>query len=104
MLETNKWISLTNIHITIIRTSANKEVNKTNETKLYAFMNSKNADLCIISYENYKKYNEIINNIQVNALLVADEGHKLKNREGNQLIDALNKSKCKKRIILTGSM
>jgi SNF2 family DNA or RNA helicase len=76
------------------------------------------APVLIISYEQFRKYSPMINGStvagtddegapveggQAVGLLVCDEGHRLKNSDGNQTIAALNACPTRRRVILTGT-
>ncbi|CAM9759137.1 unnamed protein product, partial [Choristocarpus tenellus] len=57
----------------------------------------------IISYELYRNHGTIINATKGLGLLVADEGHRLKNSVGNKTTRALKACPAKMRLLLTGT-
>ena len=59
--------------------------------------------LLIISYELFRKYAAVLNEVPKLDIIVCDEGHRLKNAGGTKTIQALSDCKAKKRIVLTGN-
>ena len=55
----------------------------------------------IISYEMYRKHEAVVNACTSVGLLVCDEGHRLKNADGNKTIASLAASPCRRRVLLT---
>ena len=55
----------------------------------------------IVSYEKLRMLQDELGTSEI-GLLLADEGHRLKNSE-NQTYTALNQINCKRRVILTGT-
>lgn len=55
----------------------------------------------IVSYEKLRMLQDELGTAEI-GLLLADEGHRLKNSE-NQTYTALNQINCKRRVILTGT-
>lgn len=60
------------------------------------------APVLIISYEMYRKYGDKLLAAKI-GLLVCDEGHRLKNSDGNKTIAALAACPAKRRVILSGT-
>ena len=56
----------------------------------------------ILSYEMCRKYTDKLAGARI-GLLVADEGHRLKNASGNQTITALSAVPTRRRVLLTGT-
>ncbi len=56
----------------------------------------------ILSYEMCRKYAQKLSAARI-GLLVADEGHRLKNASGNQTIAALSTVPTRRRVLLTGT-
>ena len=75
------------------------------ETKLKAFISGDTAKtrLLVISYDNLRKYCSKLNACKSWDVVVCDEGHRLKNSDGNQTIDALMKCRATQRVVLTGT-
>ena len=69
------------------------------------FKNSRGPQFCvmIISYEMLRKHISKINEVTELQVIACDEGHRLKNVDGNQTIAALMQCKAKRRIILSGT-
>ena len=66
------------------------------------FCKFSDKNVLIIGYEMLRSYSEKLKTATI-GLIVCDEGHRIKNSKGNQTINALNKLKCDKRILLTGT-
>jgi DNA repair and recombination protein RAD54 and RAD54-like protein len=60
------------------------------------------APVLIISYEMYRKYGDKLLGAKI-GLLVCDEGHRLKNSDGNKTIAALAACPAKRRVLLSGT-
>jgi len=66
------------------------------------------SPVLLISYEQFRRYAPLINGGKGKkacevGLLICDEGHRLKNSDGNQTIAALAACPCRRRVILTGT-
>ena len=89
--------------------------------KDFCLSSSSVSPVLIVSYEQFRRYAGLINGGAAAAgsgastksgaakrgcdvgLLVCDEGHRLKNSDGNQTIAALAACPCRRRVILTGT-
>jgi len=67
------------------------------------FSQTKVRRILLVSYEMFRRYADLINAIPKVDLIVCDEGHRLKSSAGNQTIRALDATRTKRRIILTGT-
>ena len=76
-----------------------------NDMKLKAFVSGDTSKtrLLLISYDNLRKYSSKLNACKGWDVVVCDEGHRLKNSDGNQTIDALMACRASQRIVLTGT-
>ena len=54
----------------------------------------------IISYDLFRMNKEVLSKATHVGLLVADEGHRLKNTSGSLTLSALNSLKCKARLLI----
>jgi SNF2 family DNA or RNA helicase len=57
----------------------------------------------VISYDQLRRHISVLKTCPDINLLICDEGHRLKNADGNQTIDALNSLAARKRVILSGT-
>lgn len=67
-----------------------------------SFISGSVRKLLVISYEMFRSNATELCNSQC-ALMVCDEGHRLKSAGGNKTIDALRKVPCRRRVILSGT-
>lgn len=70
-----------------------------------SFKNGRGSQFSVMiaSYEMLRKHIPKINQVPGLEVIACDEGHRLKNVDGNQTISALMQCKAKRRIILTGT-
>ena len=61
------------------------------------------SEVLILSYELFRMHVKVINKAQKIGLLVVDEGHRLKNTSGSQILTALNSIHVEARILITGT-
>ena len=61
------------------------------------------SEVLILSYELFRMHVKVINKAQKIGLLVVDEGHRLKNTNGSQILTALNSIHVEARILITGT-
>jgi len=97
--EFTKWLG------GLVRTVGIDAPDKKGEQKLYEFELSYaqgGHDVLVISYDQFRKYANLIYKIQAVDLLVCDEGHRLKNSQ-IKTTEALNQLKTKRRVILSGT-
>ena len=97
--EFTKWIKIQYLKVLTL-TSKDK---KTKNEKLQQYcINGISYPVLIIGYEMLRNCIDIVSKAKID-LIVCDEGHRLKNKKGNQTINALKKISTKRRIILTGT-
>jgi len=56
-----------------------------------------------LSYELFRMHVKVIKQAQKIGMLVVDEGHRLKNTSGSQILTALNSMEAESRILITGT-
>ena len=100
-IELNKWLGV-KISFTIAKADPIKKV-KTVKEAIETFVLG-NSPCLVISYETFRSFAARINDAKNLEVIVCDEGHRLKNKSGNQTIEALSKCKAKKRLILSGTL
>ena len=61
------------------------------------------AEVLILSYELFRLHVKIVNRAGKVGLLVVDEGHRLKNTAGSQILTALESVRADARILITGT-
>ena len=61
------------------------------------------SEVLILSYELFRKHVKVIKDAKKLGLLVVDEGHRLKNTNGSQVLTALNSINVEARILITGT-
>lgn len=66
------------------------------------FAHSPTQSVLIVGYELFRKHVKHLASLP-KALVICDEGHRLKNSAGNQTIAALNSCVTRKRVILSGT-
>lgn len=94
--EIHKWMDSDNVDVFHVLSG------KSFKPNLKRFEESSKPKFFIMGYESIRSQSAILAKVSI-GLIIADEGHRLKNSEGNQTIRALNKIQSNKRIILTGT-
>ncbi|KAL3822266.1 hypothetical protein ACHAXA_005899 [Cyclostephanos tholiformis] len=61
------------------------------------------SEVLILSYEIFRMHVNVIKESKKIAILVVDEGHRLKNTSGSQILTALNSIKVESRILISGT-
>ncbi|KAL7533992.1 hypothetical protein ACHAXR_005581, partial [Thalassiosira sp. AJA248-18] len=61
------------------------------------------SEVLILSYELFRMHVKVIKNAKRIGMLVVDEGHRLKNTSGSQILTALNSIDVEARILITGT-
>jgi len=61
------------------------------------------SEVLILSYELFRMHVKVINKAGKIGMLVVDEGHRLKNTSGSQILTALNSIEVESRILITGT-
>jgi len=61
------------------------------------------SEVLILSYELFRMHVKVINKAQKIGILVVDEGHRLKNTNGSQVLTALNSISVESRILISGT-
>ncbi len=61
------------------------------------------SEVLILSYEILRLHVKVINNARQIGILVVDEGHRLKNTSGSQILTALNFLDVEVKILITGT-
>eukprot|EP01083_Nonionella_stella_P268865 909211_1 len=97
--ECRKWLGTQRLCPLVLQGSS--EGAKKYRDQIRTFCKSSQYPVMIISYELFKRFPEIVD-AQI-GILVCDEGHRLKNAQGNQTIRALNAVKCSRRLLITGT-
>jgi SNF2 family DNA or RNA helicase len=68
-----------------------------------AFKRSNTSEVLIVSYDLFRMKASILQNVQRVALLVVDEGHRLKNTSGSLTMTALESLPCEARLCITAT-
>ena len=71
--------------------------------KSFVPLKPQQSEVLILSYELFRMHVKVINKAQKIGLLVVDEGHRLKNTSGSQILTALNSIEVEARILITGT-
>lgn len=95
--EVDVWLKGGQINLVAIGTSSPK-----NKAKLSKFMHDFAVNLLIISYDQLKKYCGELSKVKKLGLVIADEGHRLKNA-AIQTSKAIDMLPTPRRIILSGT-
>lgn len=98
--EFRKWLGPERLNALLVDGTGDSAADS---VKMFVNASKKVCPVLIISYEQFRKHEETINNCSACGLLVCDEGHRLKNSIGNKTIHALSRFSSRKRIILTGT-
>lgn len=61
------------------------------------------SEVLILSYEIFRLHVKVIHKAKQIGILVVDEGHRLKNTSGSQILTALNSIDVEARILITGT-
>ena len=61
------------------------------------------SEVLILSYEILRLHVKVINNARQIGILVVDEGHRLKNTSGSQILTASNSLDVEAKILITGT-
>lgn len=99
--EFHKWLGVYRLLIQYI--GPHQKTVSEQKQCITCFTTTPTSKVLILSYEMYRKYDKQLQSIPSNSILVCDEGHRLKNANGNKTIIALQNSNIKKRILLTGT-
>jgi DNA repair and recombination RAD54-like protein len=59
--------------------------------------------ILVLSYEMFRSFSNALNCVDSLDVIVCDEGHRLKNADGTQTLNALSMCRACKRIVLTGT-
>ncbi len=71
--------------------------------KSFVPMKPNQSEILILSYEIFRIHVNIIQKARNIGILVVDEGHRLKNTSGSQILTALNSIDVEARILITGT-
>ena len=66
-------------------------------------MKPNQSEVLILSYELFRMHVKVIRDAKNIGILVVDEGHRLKNTAGSQVLTALESIEAEARILITGT-
>ena len=98
--EFKKWLDL-KIEIEAIDGSNTSDAAKKQLLKEWALENQKRRLVLVCSYETLRANAHLLENKA--QLLVCDEAHRLKAKDGSKTLDGLKKLNCKMRVLLSGT-
>ena len=98
--EFKKWLDL-KIEVEAIDGSNTSDAAKKQLLKEWALENQKRRLVLICSYETLRANAHLLENKA--ELLVCDEAHRLKAKDGSKTLDGLKKLNCKMRVLLSGT-
>eukprot|EP00474_Spongospora_subterranea_P009815 CRZ10273.1 hypothetical protein [Spongospora subterranea] len=101
--EFKKWLGNHRLEVLAMQSSLSAKQQK---EMLEDFINGTRWAVLIISYEMCRKFSNTLSRmsaIKRGVLLICDEGHRLKNSQGNQTIAALELIGAQRRLIITGT-
>lgn len=96
--EFKRWLSF-KINPLVIKSGADTK----SAINTFSISTSSKFPVLLMSYEMFRKVGHQLNMNSSIALLVCDEGHRLKNVEGTKTMDALRDCRASKRIVMTGT-
>lgn len=100
--EFAKWLGDARIKPILMSEKANKKYSKKAVARDFVQSSANVHSVLIISYEQYRMVHAELNKIR-NAMLVCDEGHRLKSSAGNKTIRALKAFPGNRRLVVTGT-
>ena len=100
--EFAKWLGNARIKPITMSEKANKKCPKKAVARDFVRSSASVHQVLIISYEQYRMVHAELNQIK-NAMLVCDEGHRLKSSGGNKTIRALKAFPGNRRLVVTGT-
>lgn len=71
--------------------------------KSFVPLKPNHSEVLILSYEIFRLHVKVIETSQKIGILVVDEGHRLKNASGSQILTALNSISVESRILISGT-
>ena len=98
--EFKKWLDL-KLEVEAVDGSNTSDAKKKQLLKEWALDNQKRRLVLICSYETLRTNAHLLENKA--QLLVCDEAHRLKAKDGSKTLDGLKKLNCKMRILLSGT-
>ncbi|KAL9179549.1 hypothetical protein ACHAXT_008839 [Thalassiosira profunda] len=100
--EFDKWLGkASQPKRVVVRNGAEKEGLR--NLKSFVPLKPNQSEVLILSYELFRMHVKVIKNAKNIGLLVVDEGHRLKNTSGSQILTALNSVDAEARILITGT-
>ena len=100
--EFAKWLGDARIKPIVMSEKANKKYPKKAVARDFVRSSANVHSVLIISYEQYRAVHAELNQIR-HAMLVCDEGHRLKSSAGNKTIRALKAFPGNRRLVVTGT-
>lgn len=98
VVEFKRWLSF-KINPLVIKSGADTK----SAINTFSISTSSKFPVLLMSYEMFRKVGNQLNTNSALALLVCDEGHRLKNVEGTKTMDALRECRATMRIVMTGT-
>ncbi|SPQ96198.1 DNA repair and recombination protein RAD54B [Plasmodiophora brassicae] len=101
--EIRKWLGNHRLEVLAMQSSANA---KQQRIMIDDFVSGARWPVLIISYEMCRKFSSalsVLANRRKGIMLICDEGHRLKNAQGNRTIAALEELGATRRLLITGT-
>ena len=73
------------------------------QIRAYCAIKPNQSEVLIISYDQFRRHSETLRAAKKIGLLVADEGHRLKNTAGSMTLTALESLSCEARLCITAT-
>lgn len=101
--EFDKWLGKASQPKRIAVKNGNEADGLRNLKSFVPIKPNQSGEVLILSYELFRMHVKVIKNAKNIGLLVVDEGHRLKNTSGSQVLTALNSIDVNARILITGT-